>query len=63
MTRFYQKFDLIPNLRLRRQLEGLDINKKYRVLITTSLQKELYLIAFHHLFFVSLVHNISLMIL
>jgi hypothetical protein len=42
MTRFRHKFDLIPKLCLRRQLEGLNINKKYKVLTSASWQKELY---------------------
>jgi hypothetical protein len=47
MTRSHQKFDLVPKLSLRVQLEGLSINKKYRVLISASQQRELYLNAFH----------------
>jgi hypothetical protein len=47
MTRSHQKFDLVPKLSLRVQLEGLRINKKYRVLTSTSQQRELYLNAFH----------------
>ena len=47
MTRSHQKFDLIPKLSLRVQLEGLSINKKYRVLTSASQQRELYLNAFH----------------
>jgi hypothetical protein len=31
MTRFYQKFDIVPKFSLRGQLGGLSINKKYRV--------------------------------
>jgi hypothetical protein len=53
MTRFYQKFDLVSKLSLRGQLEGFSINKKYRVLTSASLQKELYLNAFHPFFRVS----------
>jgi len=52
MTRFHQKFDLVPKLSLRLQLEGLSINKKYinKKYITFSSafqQRELYLNAFH----------------
>jgi hypothetical protein len=47
MIRCHQKFDLIPKLSLRVQLEGLNINKKYRVLTSASQQRELYLNAFH----------------
>jgi hypothetical protein len=47
MTRSHQKFDLGPKLSLRVQLEGLSINKKYRVLTSASHQRELYLNAFH----------------
>jgi hypothetical protein len=43
MTRSLQKFDPVPKLSLRVQLEGLSINKKYRVLISASQQKEIYL--------------------
>jgi hypothetical protein len=52
MTRFHQKFDLVSKLSLRVQLEGLSINKKYRVL-TSATQRELYLNAFHPLCYVS----------
>jgi hypothetical protein len=47
MIRCFQKFDLISKLSLRVQLEGLKINKKYRVLTSASQQRELYLNAFH----------------
>jgi hypothetical protein len=47
MTRCHQKFDLVPKFSLKVQLEGLSINKKYRVLTSASHQKELYLNAFH----------------
>jgi hypothetical protein len=52
MTRFYQKFVLVPKLSLRRQLGELGINKKYRVWTSASLQEELYLNAFHPFFHV-----------
>jgi hypothetical protein len=35
------------------QLEGLNINKKYRVLTSASQQRELYLNAFHPFCYVS----------
>jgi hypothetical protein len=47
MTRFHQKFDLVPKLSLRVQLEGLNINKKYRVLTIASQQRELNINVFH----------------
>jgi hypothetical protein len=53
MTRCHQKFDLVPKLSFRVQLEGFNINKKYRVLISASQQRELYLNAFHPFFQVS----------
>jgi hypothetical protein len=37
MIRFYQKFDLVSKLSLRGQRGGFGINKKYRVLTSTSL--------------------------
>jgi hypothetical protein len=36
MTRFHQKFDLVPKLSLRVELEGFSINKKYRVLTSAG---------------------------
>jgi hypothetical protein len=53
MTRSHQKFDLGPKLSLRVQLKGLSINKKYRVLISASQQRELYLNNFHPFCYVS----------
>jgi hypothetical protein len=53
MTISHQKFDLVPKLSLRVQLEGLNINKKYRVLTNASQQRELYLNAFHPFCYVS----------
>jgi hypothetical protein len=47
MTRFYQKFVVVPKLSLRKQLRELGINKKYRVWTSASLQGKLYLNAFH----------------
>jgi hypothetical protein len=47
MTRFLHKFDLISKLGIRRQLEGLSINKKYKILTSASQQRNLYLNAFH----------------
>ena len=47
MIRFYQKFDLVHKLSLRRQLGRLGIIKKYRVLTSASLQRELSLNAFY----------------
>jgi hypothetical protein len=40
-------------LSLRGHLEGLDTNKKYKVLTSASQQRELYLYAFHPYFCVS----------
>ena len=36
MTKFHQKFNLVTKLSLRPQLEGLSINKKYRVLTSAG---------------------------
>jgi hypothetical protein len=47
LVRFYQKFDLVPKLSLRVQLEGLNINKKYRVLTSASLQRAAFQPFFH----------------
>jgi hypothetical protein len=38
MTRFYEKFVIVPKLGLRGQLGELGINKKYRVWTSASLQ-------------------------
>jgi hypothetical protein len=47
MIRSHQKFDLGPKLSLRVKLEGLNINKKYRVLRSASQQRDLHLNGFH----------------
>ena len=53
MTRFDQKFDLLPKLSLKGQLGGLNIIEKYNGLAATSKKRELYLNTFHPFFQVS----------
>jgi hypothetical protein len=53
MTRFHQKFDLLPKLSLRGQLGRLSIIEKYNGLAATSKKRELYLNTFHPFFRVS----------
>jgi hypothetical protein len=47
MTRFHHKFGLVPKLSLRKELEEIYINKKYKVLTSDSCQRELYLNVFY----------------
>jgi hypothetical protein len=50
MTRFHHKFDLVPKLSLRGQLDGFNIIQNYNPLTSALWQKELYLNAFHPFF-------------
>jgi hypothetical protein len=54
MTRFHQKFDLVPKKSLRGQLGRLNMIEKHNVLTIVSWKRKLYLNTFHPFFWVSI---------